>query len=232
MQTEDAARGPTATTPPEPPRPLFAGLHIDQQTAVITGRHGQDEHGGVPKKGMSFWHTVAVVEFTDVVFAVDSILVAVALVNPAKNPDKMWIVYAGGFLGIILLRLAAGAFIALIRKFPALDNMAYALVGWAGVKLAFTSGHLYGKPVLGYEIPELPKPVFWAVFMLIVIFGAFAALRHRRNAADVEEQQQLEESLDELRDSGFVPGGARVFDRPADAPLITSAGQPSSGSER
>jgi hypothetical protein len=44
MQTEDAARGPTATTPPEPPRQLFAGLHIDQQTAVITGRHGQDEH--------------------------------------------------------------------------------------------------------------------------------------------------------------------------------------------
>ncbi len=42
-------------------------------------------------------------QFTDIVFAVDSILVAVALVN---DPNKLWIVYTGGFIGIIMLRMA------------------------------------------------------------------------------------------------------------------------------
>ncbi len=46
-------------------------------------------------------------------------------------------------MGIVLLRVAASFFIALIRKYPALDNMAYALVGWAGVKLAAKAAELY-----------------------------------------------------------------------------------------
>jgi YkoY family integral membrane protein len=177
--------------------------------------------GGVMarKKGMGFWQTVAVVEFTDVIFAVDSILVAVALVN---DPRKLWIVYTGGFLGIILLRLAAGLFIGLIRKYPTLDNMAYALVGWAGVKLASTAGHLYGKPVLGYNLPELPKPVFWIVFGLIVVVGVVTAMRHKRNAADDADQRSADEALRDLQESGFASGGgARVYSAPPDAAATT-----------
>jgi YkoY family integral membrane protein len=170
---------------------------------VARGGHGQDEHGGVPKKGMSFWHTVAVVEFTDVVFAVDSILVAVALVN---DPKKMWIVYTGGFLGIILLRMAAGIFIKLIRKYPALDDMAYALVGWAGVKLANTALHLFGNEY-DRPVPDLmPKPLFWAVFTLIVLVGVWSARRSAGAPTEEEREVRVEagEALETLRDEGLV----------------------------
>lgn len=120
----------------------------------------------------SFWKTVGAVGFTDAVFAVDSILIAVALVDVAKHPDKLWVVYAGGTLGVLLLGLAAGFFIRLIRRYPSLDDTAYALVGWAGVKLALVSGHLYSP-----AIPEMPKILFWSVFALIVAVGVWNARR-------------------------------------------------------
>lgn len=194
----------------------------------VRGRHDESAHTAEPgvasvavKKGMSFWQTVAVVEFTDVIFAVDSILVAVALVN---DPRKIWVVYTGGFLGIILLRLAAGFFISLIRKYPTLDNMAYALVGWAGVKLISTAGHLYDKPVFGYRLPELPKPVFWAVFTLIVVVGVVSAARHKRTADDEADQRSADEALEDLEQGGFVPSkGARVY--PATTPAAPSAAE-------
>ena len=161
----------------------------------------EDEHA-VPKKPMGFWQTVAVVEFTDIVFAVDSILVAVALVRDAS---KLWIVYTGVFLGIVLLRLAAGFFIKLIRKYPTLDDMAYALVGWAGAKLAAKGVHLYGERY-NVQTPELmPDALFWSVFAVIVVFGVVAARRHKTDVQDVVDQQQADRALDRLEDSGFVP---------------------------
>src|SRR5688572_27264499 len=53
--------------------------------------------------GMSpFWSTVVKVELTDIVFAIDSILVAVAL------SDKTWVIITGGILGVIAMRLVIG----------------------------------------------------------------------------------------------------------------------------
>src|SRR6187397_1690304 len=50
----------------------------------------------------AFWATVVKVELTDVVFAVDSILVAVAMSN------KTWVIIIGGVLGVIAMRLVIG----------------------------------------------------------------------------------------------------------------------------
>ena len=149
---------------------FLAGKHFwsrrqndeDDEKAIAAGR-----------KNLSFGRTVALVGFTDVVFAVDSILVAVALVDTAKHPEKLWEVYLGGLLGVIALRLTAAAFLKLLKKYPDLDHTAYALVAWAGVKLAFTAGHL-ANPAL----PDMPKGVFWPVFAGIVIFGGWLAARH------------------------------------------------------
>ena len=48
-----------------------------------------------------FWYTVAVIELTDVAFAVDSILAAMALAG--SRQDKLWVVITGGILGVILI---------------------------------------------------------------------------------------------------------------------------------
>jgi YkoY family integral membrane protein len=131
------------------------------------GAHGADEPAGA---GMSYGRTVVSVGFTDVIFAIDSILIAVALVN---NPQKLWIVYVGGVLGLLLLRLASSFFIRMLHRYPALDHTAYALVAWAGVKLFFAAGHM--SPL--HSLPELPKTVFWGGFALIVLLGGWHARR-------------------------------------------------------
>src|SRR5262245_12987561 len=46
-----------------------------------------------------FWATVVKVELTDIVFAIDSILVAVAV------SSKTWVVLTGGMLGILTMRM-------------------------------------------------------------------------------------------------------------------------------
>src|SRR6185436_12658157 len=68
--------------------------------------HRPDEvHADKPKTiatflGLSvFWSTVVRVELTDIVFAIDSILVAVAMSR------KLWVIITGGILGIIAMRM-------------------------------------------------------------------------------------------------------------------------------
>ncbi len=164
------------------------------------------------KKKLGFWHTVILVELTDIVFAVDSILVAVALVN---NPTKIWIVYTGGFLGIVLLRLAASFFIALIKKYPTLDYMAYGLVGWAGVKLASTTVDIFYRSrgiaegldpaTVEASLPHLLKPhFFWIVFALILAGGIFYAVRHKRTLEDDADSARNAADLGRLEDGGFI----------------------------
>lgn len=170
---------------------------------VLSSQKSDDDTAETEKKaaGLGFWPTVAQVELTDIIFAVDSILVAVALVH---NPDKVWIVYAGGFLGILLLRLAASFFIRLVTKYPTLDHMAYALVGWAGIKLASSSADIYADSLHKAEPHYLPTWAFWTGFVVITVLGTLYAVRQGRRTEDQDKCDDAEEALDCLEDGGFV----------------------------
>lgn len=85
-----------------------------------------------------FWPTVVVIELTDVAFAVDSILAAIAMVptpTGVKVNPKLWVVITGGMLGVILMRVAAVVFIKLLERFPRFEVSAYLLVLVIGGKL-------------------------------------------------------------------------------------------------
>src|SRR3954469_9621741 len=86
-----------------------------------------------------FWPTVGSIGLTDIAFAVDSILAAIALIGPpppgAKHHPKLWVVFAGALLGMIALRFAAGLVIRLLEKFPRFEIAAYLLVLVIGLKL-------------------------------------------------------------------------------------------------
>jgi predicted tellurium resistance membrane protein TerC len=90
---------------------------------------------------------VFVIEMTDIAFAVDSILAAIALVGPPP-PDhpaghahpKLWVIITGGILGVILMRFAAVIFIRLLEKFPRFETAAYLLVAAIGSKLLLDWG--------------------------------------------------------------------------------------------
>jgi YkoY family integral membrane protein len=132
--------------------------------------------------GAGFWMTVVYADLADLAFAIDSVLVAVAI-EPHRN--KIWVVYLGAVLGIILLRWAAGACLTLLERYPVFDHLAYVLVGWAGIKLLFLSGHTFERwyvdkfpgtqfPVL---IPEMHPAIFWTGMALIAGIGSWLALR-------------------------------------------------------
>jgi YkoY family integral membrane protein len=150
----------------------------------------------VARKGSSFWMTVLTAELTDIVFAVDSVLVAVAVVDVVRHPDKFWVVYAGAIIGVILLRFAAGYCLRLLEKYPILDHIAYLLVGWAGVKMCFVAGHTFtiwydkrnpGSP-LGWTVPELHPAIFWGGMALIVGLGLFVAVKNPAHEADASDE--------------------------------------------
>ncbi len=148
-----------------------------------SARHAKDADGKA-KPQASFWKTLILVEITDIVFAIDSILVAVALVNEA---EKIWIVYLGGVLGLLLLRLAASSFTSIIERFPHLDSVAYALVGWAGVKLGSAAIDIYQRSHQMTELHLLPKWAFWVGFVLIIAIGVPYAIRHKAPEPEVAE---------------------------------------------
>lgn len=85
-----------------------------------------------------FWKTVGVIELTDIAFAVDSILAAIALAG-GRN-EKLWVIITGGILGMVLMRFAAAVFIRLLDKFPRFELAAYLLVVVIGLKLLLDWG--------------------------------------------------------------------------------------------
>jgi len=107
----------------------------------------------------AFWATVVRVELTDIVFAIDSILVAVAMSN------KLWVIITGGLLGIVAMRLVIGQLLTLVRRYPPLVDGAFVIIAWVGIKLLVEYFH-----GLGWIHLEIPKPI--SLGLIVVIFGA------------------------------------------------------------
>lgn len=155
----------------------------------LTAKHfltREQDHEVKSKAGLGFWQTVIMVEITDMAFAIDSVIAAIGVI---RGPDKLWVAYAGAIIGVALLRWAAGFFTTLIDKYPALEHLAYSLVGWVGVKLLLMSGHnfiidhdkrLPNEP-LPFHIPEMDEKIFWIGMALIcIVGGAYAYAKRNR----------------------------------------------------
>lgn len=153
--------------------------------------------------GAGFWLTVLYADLADLAFAIDSVLVAVAVEPSAK---KIWVIYAGAVIGIVLLRWAATAFLRLLEKYPVLDHVAYLLVGWAGVKLAFLAGHTYGEHFRSthngatppIQIGTMNPFAFWIGLGLIVGIGSWIAFRNPAKDEDPENLEEAAEQVDEV----------------------------------
>jgi YkoY family integral membrane protein len=127
------------------------------------GGQSGDERRTPPKAqpwmGLSaFWATVVKVELTDIVFAIDSILVAVAM------SQKTWVILTGGILGIVMMRLVIGKLLALVERYPVLVDGAFVIIGWVGMKLLIEYGHAEGY--VGFEVPK-----FISLGVIVAIFG-------------------------------------------------------------
>ncbi len=117
----------------------FDGMVDDEsaEPASVQPSAAQPAPAAVPQETTAswwrFWKTVAVIELTDIAFAVDSILAAIALAGGKQQ--KLWVIITGGLLGMLLMRVAARLFIGLLDRFPRFEIAAYLLVILIGVKL-------------------------------------------------------------------------------------------------
>src|SRR5918995_4466641 len=122
----------------------------------------------------AFWATVVKVELTDIVFAVDSILVAVAM------STKTWVIITGGILGIVMMRLVIGQLLVIVRRYPTLVDAAFIIIAWVGVKLLVE--YLHDIRYVEFEINK------WMSFGLItVIFGIAYYYARRKGPVPDEE---------------------------------------------
>jgi predicted tellurium resistance membrane protein TerC len=117
-----------------------------------------------------FWTTVAKVELTDVVFAVDSILVAVAM------SPKLWVVLTGGILGIVMMRLVIGKLLGVIERYPPLVDGAFIVIAWVAMKLFLE--YLHASHVIAFVVPK-----WLSLAVIVVIFGASLAYARRAERA-------------------------------------------------
>lgn len=123
----------------------------------------EQSEGGSAAKERNFWMTVLIVELTDIAFAIDSILTAVALSN------KLWVVMTGGVLGLIMMRFAATIFIKLLKRFPRFEPTAYLLVFIIGTKLLIDGFHF---PAVNFHDHRNPAFwIFWVSMLLCFLFG-------------------------------------------------------------
>jgi len=154
------------------------------------GEEGHDRRTPPRAKAMlgltAFWATVLKVELTDIVFAIDSILVAVAMSN------KTWVILTGGILGIIAMRIVIGKLLTLVQKYPALVDGAFIIIAWVGIKLLLEFAHQQGW--VHFEIPK-----WLALGLIVVIFGiAFMyARKHPHEEAGAEDAARRVDQLDD-----------------------------------
>ena len=163
---------------------LFIALnHIFRKLVVKKGK--EEAALKEEKKKAGFWMTVFKVELADIAFAIDSILAAVALAVALPNTSlpniggldggKFIVIFAGGFIGLIIMRFAANFFVKLLQTKPGLEIAAFLIVGWVGVKLSvYTLSH----PALAILHAEFAhsigwKMTFYAVLVLIALGGWF-----------------------------------------------------------
>jgi YkoY family integral membrane protein len=146
-----------------------------------------DRRGARPAQpwlGLSaFWATVVKVELTDIVFAIDSILVAVAM------SSKLWVIITGGILGVIAMRVVIGQLLVLVTRYPALVDGAFIIIGWVGIKLLFEYLH-----TAGYVHFAIPK--WFSLGLVVVIFAiAFVYAKLQGPVKETAEAEQAGELL-------------------------------------
>ena len=165
----------------------------------FSGRGGeggrQPRHQARSMFGLSaYWSTVVRVELVNLMFSIDSILVAVAMSRTT------WVVVTGGVLGIVAMRLIATQLLKLVERYPPLVDGAFIIIAWVGIELSLEYFHAVGA--INWEVPKGAS-----LGLIVVIFAA--AYFYARAKGPVEHPADaVEEEATELLASER-PGAAR-----------------------
>ena len=148
---------------------LLGSLYLFYLTYQHFGGRSAEERSAVPTARPGFglnplWATIVRVEVVNLAFSIDSILVAVAM------SPKRWVIMTGGILGIIAMRLVVGKLIELIRKYPALVDGAFIIIGWVAFKLL--ADYTHDMHWVSWKIPSmLSVSLVVAIFVISFLYA-------------------------------------------------------------
>jgi YkoY family integral membrane protein len=129
---------------------LWSGRHGD--AAAASESPASAAHSPDPTAVASLASVVGTLAITDLAFSLDSVAAAVAV------SDRLWLVMAGGVIGVIALRLTAGLFIRWLEIYSHLETAGFLAVGLVGIRLLLRLGmpeHLPPEWVLLLAVASL-----------------------------------------------------------------------------
>jgi YkoY family integral membrane protein len=129
--------------------------------------HPEEEGEEKTNKGTSFWKTVLLVELMDIAFSIDSVVAAFGL------SDKVWVLFLGGILGVLMMRGVAQVFLKLIAKFPELEQTAFILI-------ALIAGKMFAG-AFGYEMPHV---IFFTILIAVFVGTILYSSAKRKKEMD------------------------------------------------
>jgi YkoY family integral membrane protein len=164
----------------------------DEETAIArSAQESLDEDMAEAQRltthSRRFWRTVLAIELTDIAFAVDSIVAAIAMVSSTpRSPEhklhpKLWLVLIGGMLGVVLMRFAAVMFIKLLDHFPRFETSAYLLVLVIGGKLL--ADYFFNEESTRLDFHSAHAPAFWVFWTLMVVCFSIGFVKPRTKIA-------------------------------------------------
>lgn len=165
---------------------VLGGLYLMYLTVnhFMALRKGDSNHNGIQgseEKPRSFWSVVLQLNLVNLAFSVDSILVVVAVTKSYP------LIIVGAFIGMALIWLAASWLVRLLDRYPALESVAFLLVGWAGLKLALEGWDGFAEQVAhhGDWTIHLSQAFFLIVTGIIFVAGTIYAIgRESRKSKD------------------------------------------------
>jgi len=168
---------------------LLGGLYLLYLAYAHFFGRGEAGHrrAAQPAKPMfgltAFWATVVRVEAVNLMFSIDSILVAVAVSR------VRWVVITGGILGLVAMRVIAAQLLKLVERYPPLVDGAFVIIAWIGIQLS-----LEYLDASGYINLEIPRAV--SLGLIVGIFAAAYAYARAKgpveHALDPMEEQATE----------------------------------------
>ncbi len=117
-----------------------------------------------------FWATVVLVEIMDLAFSLDNVFAAVAYVENYEQPQGLYLVWIGVFIGILAMRFVAQSFVNLMEKFPFLETSAFIVIGILGLKLSISIlDHLFPGNAIS-EVTEGEKSDVYLSLSTVAVF--------------------------------------------------------------
>ncbi|HEY9650801.1 MAG TPA: hypothetical protein V6C95_09065, partial [Coleofasciculaceae cyanobacterium] len=137
----------------------------------FTSEEDEEHHHHGPRF-KSVWQAIPIIAVTDLAFSLDSVTTAIAI------SDKIWLVLAGGTIGVITLRFMAGLFIRWLKEYANLEDAGYITVGFVGLRLLVRAIK-----------PELVPPEWLMIGAIALVFIWGFSQRTENQLPDDREQE-------------------------------------------